>query len=240
MNPTTAIENLRTYCQRFGVFIEEASITRLYMAVSRAVVAIRRNAGRGDWPWVNAQAQIATTDGTLGPYSMPAEFYRFAMESKVYRYGYTEASGQVLAPVRASETSRHDLIYRVDEGALYFRDNPGTTTITVNFLPEFDATADETTINAALTLIPGNLFDVLADFVVADFMAESPDTESIGNSSLQKADINLALEWQNYRRGMVKQRQRSPKGMDGHPFDGIGRPNNLGGHSRYIHRRGYR
>jgi hypothetical protein len=223
---STTSEALKTRVARYGTFIEESSLARFYEAILRASLLIRR---KGEWPWKNTTDTLTTTAGVLGPYTPPTNFYRLAQEKKVYQYGYTDSDGLVLAPVRFTDSTRWDLIYRVDQDAFYFRDDPGTGSVTVNFIAEFDATPTEANATAAVTLIPGNLYDIFADFVEADFHMESGDTRQDGLLLMQKADINLSKEWEEYEKGRPKQRQRSPRGMDGYPMDGMGRPMSIRG-----------
>lgn len=206
--------------KRWGGFQSEASLARFYEAVISACTKIRR---KGEWPWKIDHADIVTTEGNLGPYDAPENFYRMAMERKVYKYGFTDTNGQVIAPILQTDSSDWDATYRVTDQKLYFRDNPGSGTISFNFIGTVDNDPTDASAQLMVEAMSGSLFDVLADFVEADFLGESPDTKADGIAKLNEAMVNLDLEYNEQEKGRARQRQRSPRGMDGRPFDGLAR-----------------
>lgn len=225
--------------KRWGGFTAEASLLRFYEACITACNRIRR---KGEWDWLNSQAPIVTTAGTLGPYNAPATFGRLALERKVYLYGYSDVQGQVLAPILESASQRWDVVYRVADGKLWFRADPGSGTVTFNFVAVLDNNPTEANAEILVEAMPGNLFDVLADFLEADFLGESKDTKADGIAKLNEATTNLDLEYAVHLRGKPRQRQRSPKGMDGMSLDGLGQPISIRkrNYGRYPRGGGYR
>jgi hypothetical protein len=209
-----------TRLARYQAFQSEAALSRLYEAIIISAGRIRR---QGEWDWKNSTESLATTAGNLGPYDPPTSLYRLALEKRIYRYGYSDTAGVVLAPIRRTDTEFYDLIYRVEDGKLYFRDDPGTGTHMINYLAELPSTPSEANAALVVEIMPGNLYDILANFVEAEFLNESPDTAAEASNKLQIADIDLKREWREYSKGRHRQRQRSPRGQNGLPvLDGIG------------------
>lgn len=205
--------------KRWGGFTTEAAQLRLWESVITACVRIRR---KGEWPWKNQSADITTTQGTLGPYDAPESFYRMALQRKVYQYGFSDTNGQVLAPILETDSNRWDVVYRVSDGKLWFRNDPGTGTLSFNFVAAVDNDPTEANAQAYVEVMPGNLFDILMDFVEADFLGESQDTKADGIAKLNEATANLTMEYDEILKGLPRQRQRSPRGVDGRPLDGLG------------------
>lgn len=210
---------LIAHLSRYNSFVTEAALGRFYQAVLKSAAKIRR---KGEWWWKNQTATLTTTAGLKGPYDPPETFYRFALERKIYRFGFTDADGVVLAPIRETQTQRFDLLYRVEDGKFYFRDDPGASVLTLNFVGELSNAPTDANARAAVELMPGNLYDALAGFVEAEFLNDSPDTASEGLNALKLADINLSAEWDEFDKGRNRQKQRSPRGIDGRPLDGMG------------------
>lgn len=212
--------------KRWGGFTSETSLARFYEATITACTKIRRE---GDWDWKRSNAEITTTAGLLGPYDAPATFYRMALEKKIYAYGYGDSGGQVMAPVLSTDTQAWEVVFRVATGKLHFRSDPGAGVVIFNFVPMIDNNPTDANAQAMVELMPGNLFDILADFIEADFLGESKDTKADGALKFNEASINLRLEFKEFQKGANRQRQRSPRGVAGVPFDGIGAQTNLRG-----------
>jgi hypothetical protein len=206
--------------KRWGDFTSTEALSRFYEAVITACNRIRR---AGEWDWKNAHENVVTTAGNLGPYDAPASFYRMVLERKVYLYGFADTLGQVMAPILETDTTRWHVIYRVTDGKLYFRSDPGAGTVTFNFVATIDNNPTEGNATTMVEAMPGNLFDVLADFLEADFLGESPDTKAEAIAMMNEAAANLAIEYNEFEKGKPRQRQRSPRGVDGYPLDGMGR-----------------
>jgi hypothetical protein len=221
---------------RYNAFLTEASLARLYQAVLDGYAEIRR---KGEWAWKNQTDTLTTTSGNKGPYNPPAGFYRFALKRQIYRYAFTDAEGVVLAPIRESETQSWDLLYRVEDGKLYFREDPGDQTLTLNFQGEVDPAPTEQNARAAVESMPGNLYQPLAEFVEGAFLRDSPDTRSEGLELMKLADIHLSQEWEEYDKGRNRQRQRAIRGMDGRPIDGLGQAHSIHGGPRGVWPRGF-
>lgn len=205
---------------RYNAFQTEAALARFYQAVLNASAEIRR---KGEWPWKNQTDTLSTTAGSKGPYAPPSGFLRFALTRKIYRYGFTDPEGVVLAPVRPTESQSWDLLYREEDGMFYFREDPGTHTLTLNFVGEFANAPTEDNARAAVEVMPGDLYQCLGEFVEGEFLRDSPDTRNEGLELLKIADLHLTQIWTDIDKGRSKQRQRSPRGIDGRPFDGLGR-----------------
>lgn len=222
---------------RYNAFLTEASLARLYQAVLNACAEIRR---KGEWPWKNQTDSLATTAGNKGPYAPPDGFLRFALERKVYRYGFTDPEGVVLAPIRPTDSNQYDLLYREEDGMLYFREDPGTATLTLNYIGQIANAPTEDNAQAAVEIMPGNLYQPLAEFVEGEFLRDSPDTRAEGLEILKLADIHLTQEWDEYAKGRSRQKQRSPRGIDGRPFDGLGQAPNIRTSPNGVWPRGWR
>lgn len=223
--------------KRWGGFTSEAAQARLWESTITACTRIRR---KGEWPWKNQTAKIQTTAGTLGPYAAPTDFYRMALQRKVYQYGFSDTLGQVLAPILETDTQRWDVIYRVSDGQLYFRSDPGTASLTFNFVATIDNNPTEANAQIYVEAMPGDLFDILVDFIEADFLGESPDTKADGVAKLNEAQVNLDKEYAEVLKGMPRQRQRSPRGVDGQPLDGMGQQTSIKRGSSGLYPRGGR
>lgn len=221
---------------RYNAFLTEASLARLYQAVMGGYAEIRR---KGEWPWKNQAEPLTTTAGNKGPYAPPSGFYRFALKRQIYRYAYTDAEGVVLAPIRETDTQQWDLLYRVEDGMLYFREDPGDQTLTLNFQEELDPTPTEANAQAAVESMPGNLYEPLAEFVEGAFLRDSPDTRPEGLELLRLADIHLTQEWEEYDKGRNRQKQRAIRGMDGRVIDGLGQASSFQRGTRGVWPRGF-
>lgn len=215
---------LIAHLSRYNTFLTEAALGRFYQAVLMACAEIRR---KGEWWWKNTTDTLATTAGVKGPYAPPTGFFRFALERRIYRFGYTDPDGVVLAPVRETETQKWDLLYRVEDKKLYFRDDPGTGTVTINFVEEIGNNPTDANCRAAVELMPGDLYQPLAEFTEGYFLNDSPDTSQEGLTKLKLADIHLTQIWDDFDKGRNKQRQRAPRGVDGRVFDGFGQATSI-------------
>lgn len=222
---------------RYNAFITEASLARLYQATLDAYAEIRR---KGEWPWKNQTDSLATTAGNKGPYTPPSGFYRFALKRQIYRYAFTDADGVLLAPIRETDTQSWDLLYRVEDGSFYFREDPGTGTLTLNYQGELNPTPTEANAKAVVESMPGNLYQPLAEFVEGGFLRDSPDTRNEGLELFKIADIHLTQEWEEFDKGRNRQKQRAIRGMDGLPIDGMGRAYSMRTGNRGIWPRGRR
>jgi hypothetical protein len=211
--------------KRFGGFTSTEALSRFYESVITASTQIRR---KGEWDWKNDTADLITTAGNLGPYDAPATFYRMALQRKVYQYGYTDTNGQILAPILETDSSRWDVIYRVQDGKLLFRSDPGAGTLTFNFVATVDNNPTEANAQAMVEAMPGNLFDILVKLIEADFLDESQDTKADSIAMLNKAAVDLEMEYQEFLKGKPRQAQRAPRGMDGHVLDGLGQQRSIG------------
>lgn len=221
---------------RYNAFLTDASLARLYQATLDAYAEIRR---KGEWPWKNQNATLTTTAGNKGPYAPPTGFYRFALKRQIYRYAYTDAEGVVLAPIRETDSQIWDLLYRVEDGMFYFRDDPGTQDLTLNFQMEIDPGPSEENAQAAVESMPGNLYQPLAEFVEAHFIRDSPDMRAEGLELLKLADIHLTQEWDEFDKGRNRQKHRAIRGMDGRPIDGLGQSYGIQTGARGVWPRGF-
>ena len=71
--------------QDYGEF-ETAAGSFLERQLSKAVEHFGRGCGRGiTWPWMIEQANISTTAGTLGPYTVPADFAGLMPQKRLHK-----------------------------------------------------------------------------------------------------------------------------------------------------------
>jgi hypothetical protein len=221
---------------RYNAFLTEASLARLYQAVLDAYAEVRR---KGEWPWKNQTATLTTTAGNKGPYDPPAGFHRFALKRQIYRYAFTDADGVLLAPIRETDTQAWDLLYRVEDGKFYFREDPGTQDLTLNFQGEQANAPTEANAQEAVESMPGDLYQPFAELVEGWFLWDSPDTRPEGLEKIRIADIHLTQVWEEFDKGRNRQKQRSPRGMDGRPFDGLGQATSFQRGTRGVWPRGF-
>jgi hypothetical protein len=213
-----------------GTFTSTPDLLRLRMAILDGLRVIWH---AKEWRFKNQTASLTTSTATgKGPYDPPADFYKLAQRLNLYRFACDEA--QILAPIKDSATAAYFLWIDVETGKLFFANSPGDTTLTLNYQAEFDD--DVANLAATISLFPGSVFRALGYLSKVSLYEDSPQFAGLAEPERQKGMEALEVAWQDYNQGQARQRQMSPRGLNGLSLDGMADPLPLRGPQRWIRR----
>jgi hypothetical protein len=157
------------------------------------------------------QANIATTAGTLGPYSVPADFSGLMHQKRLHkpwsldRYAVPPSMGD-------DENGRRNPIYRNEaDGGLYFFLDPGTKTHVLTYLRK--ATL------ADLANWPDDQWvkTILTYYTAFFALHLTEDFREQAKSHWDLADALTTKEWQVVRRGQSRPDSRTLLDTNGNP-----------------------
>lgn len=140
-----------------------------------------------DWDFKNKTATITTTDGTLGPYSLPTGFIRIARTLKLHYFGYSLDRTQV-EPIKDDQDAlkRYDLYFNEEDSKLYFFTNPGAASLTLNYVDTIDPDIDN--LSTELTDWPEGLWPALEEYIVGDQIKRLPGLKREGEEYIKSAE----------------------------------------------------
>lgn len=205
----TSVENeIRARAGNLGGFNSTGAITRMRYSILRALQTL---SSLRDWRWLNRTTTITTTSGNLGPYDAPASFLRFAALRQVSLFGFT--SKDVLGPILATDEKIYTPYFRIDNDSIYFFDDPGDGSVTLNYVAEVDDSIVEGELDASLAIVPNGLKPALIEYAMADVLGYVPNGAGLAQGKLQLARTYAEDYWHQEFAGNV-QRGISPKGVN--------------------------
>ena len=217
-----SVENaLKSRARILGAFTAAESLARLRYAEQAALLEIWN---RQNWDFKNSTATITTSQGNLGPYTAPTGLIRFATTRQRALFGYRDAT--TLAPISPS-TSRDWTPYLfIQDGGLYFMEDPGNSTLTLNYLGEFTDSIEEAALEAILALFPAGLKNAVVTLAYADLLRDIPG-RTVETDMLEKRGLQYVDDyWEDSTLGTV-QSQIAPKGLARQRLDGYARSLNI-------------
>jgi hypothetical protein len=189
-------------------------------ALNRLRYALRKGAFQAwtkfDWDFKNSTATISTTTGNLGPYDAPSGLVRFASTRRNAYFGFIDKD--ILVPIYGTDTEDFRPYIRVQTGKIFFVDDPGTATLTLNYLGEFSNAISEAALDASLAVFPNGLNDAIVTLAIADLWKDLP---GMGEQARMKELEGLGLVdifWEEYTLDKY-QKVISPKGLNRIPVD---------------------
>lgn len=212
---------LKSRLRILGAFTASESVARMREAISMAALEIWN---RKDWDFKNSTATLTTSQGTLGPYNAPSGLVRFAAVRKVAAFGFRDA--QTLAPILSTDVKDWTPYLVVQDGSIYFFEDPGTGNLTLNYLGDFDDSMEEANLTALVALFPSGLKNGFVTIACADVLRDIPgrtaETDANEKRGLQYVDDY----WEMSTMGTV-QTQIAPKGLGRQQLDGYARTLNV-------------
>jgi len=169
-----------------------------------------------EWDFKWSQQTLETTSGNKGPYDTASNYYVSAPNHRHNRFAYFP-DVQTIAPIADSETRTWDMYYNESDGKFYFRDDPGTASLTVNYQAKFDRSRDNLT--ATILVFPDDLYYALESFVTAELRSIGSPAESMQYE--QKGFALVDVAWSDYSRGKKRPTVRGVRGVNGVTYDGI-------------------
>lgn len=204
-----------------GAFTAGASVERLRYAEQFALLEVWN---RHDWDFKNSTAEITTSQGNLGPYDAPSGLVRFAQTRKRAFFGFKDA--HTLVPILPTDSMEYAPYILVQDGGIYFFQDPGSGDLTLNYLGQTTDSIEEADLAAFMALFPTGLKNAIVTLAYADLLRDIPgrtqETDMLERRGLQYVDDY----WEISTAGTV-QTQIAPKGLGGQQLDGMLRTINV-------------
>lgn len=177
-----------------------------------------------DWDFKNSTAQIATSQGTLGPYTAPSGLVRFATVRRAAFFGFRDA--ETLIPIQSTESEVYKPFLFVQDGAIYFFQDPGSGTLTLNYLGQPTDSIEDAELGAYVALFPTGLKNAIVCITLADLIRDLPGMTDHCDKNEKRGRTYAQEYWEDSTRGTV-QTQIAPKGLGGQQLDGMLRQINV-------------
>lgn len=213
MNLTDVRADLRRNLDWLGAFASTNGQERLDNAI---LAGLWRIWSAKEWDFKWSQQTLSTTAGNKGPYDPASDYYVSAPNHRLNRFMYFPDI-QTIAPIADTDTRSWDLYLNQSDGKFYFRDDPDTSTLTVNYQAKFNRDRDDLT--ATLLVYPDDLFYALEAFVTAEIRSIGNPAESMQYE--QKGFALVDVAWADYIRGKERPTVRGVRGINGVTYDGI-------------------
>lgn len=196
-----------------GAFSASASIARMRYAIRKAAFQVWT---RQDWDFKNSKLVIATTAGTLGPYDAPTGLVRFATRLKLATFGF--ADKDILAPINSSDSQEYLPYLTIQDGKIYFVSDPGSASLTLNYLGSFSNAVDDAGLAASLLVFDDGLNDAILELAFGDIVKMLPGKLEEGRERMKDGLFAADAYWEDATRDKW-QKTISPKGLNGIPID---------------------
>ncbi len=222
MDLTVTETDLKQDLKHLGGFTSSAGVERLRNAELDGLLLIWQ---AKDWRFRYSVFDLVTVDGTLGPYTPPADYYIDAPAHAINRFRYWPDI-QTIAPIKDTDTESWDVYYNVQDSSLYFRENPGShpvaSPLKFNYQAIFNRTKGTSgaTLGVTLGKFPNDLYPALKEFVQASLL-RTPQTMNISEVHMKAGYALVDIAWNDYSRGQKNPKTRAPRGLNGLTYDGI-------------------
>lgn len=210
---TTLETELKNRARVLGVFAASDSTNRMRYAIRKAAFKVWL---RQDWDFKNSTATITTSSGNLGPYTAPSGLVRFATTQKVSEFGFEDK--ERLVPIYSTNTNSWKPYIRVVGGSIYFFEDPGTGSLTLNYLAQVSNSIESATLDAFLDLFDNGLNDAVIDGAFADILGDLPGKLEESRERMKHALFSADEYWEEVTRDRY-QKTISPKGINGVSVD---------------------
>lgn len=202
-----------------GSFTQDESLNRLRYAERHALRRIWR---LHDWDFKASTSTINTTSGNLGPYDPPSGLVRFCTTQKVSSFGHEDSYRLLPINQMSGDEERLTPYLKVSDGKIYFVNNPGTGTLTLNYVGRLSNAIDETTLTASFALFPDDFIDPALEFVLADLKKYLPGMTQEVSMHDAAAKMLISEIWEDYTKDKY-QKTIAPKGLNQMPIDFVAR-----------------
>lgn len=193
--------------------------------IARLRYAIRKGAKQAwekqDWDFKNSTATLTTTAGNQGPYALPAGLVRLATFQMFAAFGFQDKD--VLAPIYSDgDTERVRPYIRVQDGKLYFIDDPGSASLTLNYLGVFSNSIVEADLTATLAQIDAGLQDSIVTLATADLWKDLPGNSVESHNKEMEGFAQVDQYWEEVTRDKY-QKTIAPRGLNKISVDFVAR-----------------
>lgn len=211
-----SVENeIKRRARILGAFASGESLSRLRDSLLFALVEVWN---LQSWDFKNSTAQITTSQGNLGPYTAPSGLVRFALATKRALFGFRDA--ETLIPIQSTEAQEFTPYLFVQDGAIYFFQDPGTTTLTLNYQGQTTDSIEDGPLTAFVALFPTGLKNAIVTICLADLIRDLPGMTDHADKNEKRGRTYADEYWEESTRGTV-QTQIAPKGLGGQQLDGM-------------------
>ncbi len=204
---------LKNRARILGAFAASDSVDRMRYAIRKAAFQAWT---RQDWDFKKSSATISTTAGNLGPYVAPAGLVRFCTVNKLALFGFADT--EILMPIHGSDSFQYFPYIKIQDGALYFISDPGTATLTLNYVGGFNNDISQTSLAASLLSFDSGLQDAILELAYADLMKDLPGNLEESRERMKDGLFAVDAYWEEATRGKY-QTTISPKGLNGVNID---------------------
>lgn len=209
---------LKNRARIIGAFAAADSINRMRYAIRKAAFQAWT---RQDWDFKKSSSTITTSAGNLGPYTAPTGLVRFATVNKLAVFGFADT--EILMPIYGSTSMAYLPYIKIQDGELYFISDPGTATLTLNYIGAFSNSIEEADITASLLPFDDGLQDAVLELAYADIMRDLPGNLEEARERMKDGLFAVDAYWEEATRSKY-QTTISPKGINGVSIDFHARP----------------
>lgn len=216
------VENeVKSRARILGAFAAGDSVARMRYSIQFALLEVWN---LQNWDFKNSTAQITTSQGNLGPYDAPSGLVRFATTQKRAFFGFKDAS--TLIPIQPTDSAEWTPYILVQDGGIYFFSDPGTGTLTLNYLGQTTDSIEEADLGAFVAIFPVGLKNAITTIALADLIRDLPGMTQHCDANEKRGRTYADEYWEDSTRGTV-QTQIAPKGLGGQQLDGMLRQINV-------------
>ena len=209
-----SVENeLKSRLRILGAFAAAESSNRLRYAIKGGLLEIWN---RHNWDFKNSTADLATSQGNLGPYTAPSGMVRFAATQKLALFGLRDAV--TLAPISPTDAQEWKPYLMVQDGGIYFFEDPGSQTLTLNYLGEFVDSIEDAELGTLVALYPSGLKNAIMTLASADLLRDLPG-RAVECDMTEKRGLQYVDDYFEISTLGTVQTQIAPKGLRGQRID---------------------
>ena len=211
------IDDLKSLAWTIGTFAGEGSLKRLRIAIRKGAFQAWT---KQDWDFKNSTEQITTSAGNLGPYSAPSGLIRLAATHRKAFFGFLDKD--ILVPILGTDVQDWTPYIRVQDGTLFFIQDPGNQTLTLNFLGTFDNSAEEAALTATLAQFDDGLNDAIQALALANLWKDLPGMQEAARTKELEGLGLVDAYWEDATLDKY-QKTIAPKGLNRVPVDFMAR-----------------
>ena len=211
----TLLARLKTDLDWRGGFPSGAAETRLKSAILSAAHLIYHEK---NWRWKASSFTLTTTAGTKR-YDKPGtltDFSGWPEEGRIKYYLLDEVQTSYI--IRDTTTKEYDLFYDHMAGQFVFNHDPGSGSLTVYYVPDFDIDIDN--ISTTITNIPNDFYIAFKLLVTSDLL-DNPGNKKESQAYKSEGMVELSRIACNLRDKQRRVLQRTPRGLHGNAYTNI-------------------
>lgn len=210
-------DELKNRARVLGAFASSGSSDRLRYAIRKAAFQAWT---KQDWDFKNSTEEIVTSAGNLGPYSAPSGLVRFASTHRKAFFGFYEKD--VLVPILSTDVADFTPYIRVQDGMLFFVQDPGNQTLTLNYLASFSNSIEDAELTASLAHFDDGLNDAIQTLAIADLWKDLPGMQEAARTKELEGLGLVDAYWEDVTLDKY-QKTIAPKGLNRVPVDFVAR-----------------